>query len=63
MTTWLKVTEVAARLNTSPAEIRKLIRARHLGCLKLNPDAKRPTYRVSDKHLEQYERQRTRSAY
>jgi excisionase family DNA binding protein len=54
---WYTVAEVAARLRQSEEHVRHLIRARHLGHRKLNPDARRPTYRISEAALVKYEQQ------
>jgi excisionase family DNA binding protein len=54
---WFTVAQVAQRLNQSEEQVRHLIRARYLGFRKLNPDARRPTYRISEAAIQKYEAQ------
>lgn len=59
---WYTVAEVAERLNQSEEQVRHLIRARYLGFRKLNPDARRPTYRISEAAIQKYEKQHEKRA-
>jgi len=53
---WYTTAQVAERWQTSQDEVRKLIRSRRLGAMRLKRASKRPTYRVSETHLAEYER-------
>jgi hypothetical protein len=58
----LTVNDVAAHLNISPNTVLHYIRGGYLGHYRVNPDAKRPTYRVSVQHLDRFKRERERTA-
>ena len=51
----LTVAQYAARRATTPDKIRDLIRAGDLRADVLNPKARRPTYRLSEAAIRQYE--------
>ncbi len=62
MTAWFTVAEVAAMWKVSPDEVRHHIRARTLGHMAVDPDARRKTYRISSVHIAKFERSRERVA-
>lgn len=59
---WFTVAQVAEHWGITADEVRKLIRSRRLGHMRLNPDAVRPTYRISETHIAKYERENNRAA-
>jgi excisionase family DNA binding protein len=63
VTTWYTVAEVASMLRISQEEVRHQIRSRQLGHMKVNPEARRPTYRISAAHLAAFEKLRERKAW
>ena len=53
---WYTTKQVADLLNTTEYQIRHLCRAGDLGYHHLNPRASRPIYRISSRHIEQYQK-------
>lgn len=62
MTVYFTAAEVAARWRCSRDEVYHQLRAGNLRHIKLDPKAVRPTYRISEKHLRDFERQRESAA-
>lgn len=49
---YLTPNQVAARLNLKPETVREYIRTGRLRAVNLNPDGKRPTWRIKPEALE-----------